>query len=433
MQLLFKGECTMKQAKLLVPPVALAVAALFTSVPPVSAATITASNCTQAAVQSAVTAAAEGDTVVVPAGSCTWTGGIGVAKGIKLTGASKGGVTITHSAGNSTLISVATSATSSTEISNLTFNAGTVSGSAEYLSVGGTGKPALVHDNYFLNKSYVVNCMTWSAKGGVIWNNTFESLEANGSGGGCLQLKAVSNTTSWTTSSTMGTADADGTANVYVENNTFKKIYLQAIDVDDNQRAVIRYNTFDNSAITYHGADTSPSGVRHVETYNNKFIFTTSGTGYNFPLNLNFWVYMRGGSGVWADNDMQDISSQMWGNKSEITMTVQNLTRNAGSYPCWKTYPAPHQVGQSSNGTSAVTDPVYIWNNAGGGSQTPGLPDYSPDECGNGLHSSDFIQSGRDYVIGTPKPGYTKYTYPHPLTKTGTSQGLSAPGNLRVL
>jgi hypothetical protein len=405
------------------------------------AATITASSCAQSAVQGAVNSAADGDIVVVPSGSCTWTSPLQISgKGIHLKGQAKGSVNITHSVGNANLISVSTDASHSVEISNLTLLPGSVSGGADYLSVSGSGRPALVHDNYFRNVGFTAGCIHWSAVGGVVWNNTFESLEADGSSGGCFRLKSEGLVNSWSTASTMGTADSAGTANVYIEGNSFKKILLQSIDVDDNMRAVIRYNTFDNSGFVYHGADTSASGVRHVEVYNNKFLFTTSGSGYNFPLNINWWLFMRGGTGVWADNDVPAISSQMWGNKPVVNMTVQNLRRSAGPYPCWKTYPAPHQVGQSHNGSSAVTDPFYIWGNTGSGSQSPSISDYDQDSCGTGNTSANFIRSGRDFVIGSAKPGYTKYVYPHPLTAgSGSSAAapvapaaLTAPTGLRV-
>jgi hypothetical protein len=414
---------------------------MLASTRPAAAATITARSCSTADVSSAIASAADGDIVVVPTGNCTWTTTLSISgKGIHLRGQTKGSVNITHSAGNADLITVNTNGTSrNMEMSNLTFLAGSASGSAEYVHVTGTGKPALLHDNYFRSVNFTVDCVRWGAQGGVIWSNTFESLDADGSQSGCLQIKSDAGTmqNSWSTASTMGTADTNGTINVYVEDNTFKKILVQSIDVDDNMRAVIRYNTFDNSGFVYHGADTSPVGVRHVEVYNNTFVFTASGSGYNYPLNLNWWVYVRGGSGVWTDNVMPDIKSMMWGDKGEITMIVQNLRRNSGPYPCWTSYPAPHQIGQSSNAAgTAMTEPVYIWNNSGGGAEAPQLNDYDPDECGHNLHTATFVQAGRDYVLG-PKPGYTKYTYPHPLragsSGTPTQTAPAAPTNLRII
>lgn len=33
-----------------------------------------------------------------------------------------------------------------------------------------------------------------------------------------------------------------------------------------------------------------------------------------------------------------------------------NLRRDAGPYPCWDTYPAPHQLGQGDDGSADVLD-----------------------------------------------------------------------------
>ena len=110
---------------------------------------------------------------------------------------------------------------------------------------------------------------------------------------------------------------------------------------------------------------------------------------------------------------------------------MQQLRRNAGPDACCTTYPCLHQIGQSHNGSSPVTDPLYIWNNTGTGvPELPGLQDYNPDECGRNSRTSTWVQLNRDYVVGSPKPGYTKYRYPHPLTGSGSRP--SAPTNLRV-
>lgn len=52
----------------------------------VSAATIAAKSCSLSDVQSAVNSAARGDTVIVPSGTCTWSGGIVTNKALTLTG-----------------------------------------------------------------------------------------------------------------------------------------------------------------------------------------------------------------------------------------------------------------------------------------------------------------------------------------------------------
>jgi hypothetical protein len=230
----------------------------------------------------------------------------------------------------------------------------------------------------------------------------------------------------WTSSPTYGANDTTGTSNIYVEDNQILNVQ-EAIDIDDNCRGVIRYNTFRDAISGTHGADTSPSGVRHFEIYNNTFTFA----GHSM---VNQWVFIRGGSGVIVDNVLPDIPG-----KPEIVMQVQNLRRSAGPHPCWRNgWPAPHQVGQGSGGVEGV----YIWNNSGGGISSPRLQNFSPDECNGGPDVTVYVQQGRDFFVGAPKPGYSKYRYPHPLRSStggtpddGGSDAPSpgAPQNLRLV
>jgi len=108
---------------------------------------------------------------------------------------------------------------------------------------------------------------------------------------------------------------------------------------------------------------------------------------------------------------MPDLKSRMWGDGDEIQMIVMSLRRKClcAGWP----YPVPHQVGQGHDGSHSVLDPLYIWNNPG--HPRVGMNDYEPDEVGRNLRSADYIKLGRDYYVGVPKPGYTKYACPHPL------------------
>jgi hypothetical protein len=126
---------------------------------------------------------------------------------------------------------------------------------------------------------------------------------------------------------------------------------------------------------------------------------------------MNFWFYIRGGTGVITDNDFPLISSCAWGTKNTVSLQVQTIRRNAGQVPCWIGYPAPRQIGQGANGT---LNPLYIWNNTGTGADNIGIVDYNPDECGNNQRTADYVQSGRDWIPG-PRPNYQKFTYPHPF------------------
>jgi hypothetical protein len=59
-----------------------------------------------------------------------------------------------------------------------------------------------------------------------------------------------------------------------------------------------------------------------------------------------------------------------------------------------------------------------LYDNAG--NPRVGINDYEPDEVGRNLRSADCLKQGRDYYVGVAKPGYRKYTCPHPLR--GSSQ-----------
>ena len=186
-----------------------------------------------------------------------------------------------------------------------------------------------------------------------------------------------------------------------------------------------------NAILASHGQETSIWGARHWEIYGNTFVYSTNGTAFggdSYPLNLNYWFEVRGGTGVVTGNVMPDIP---WG-KAGIQLNVFSINR-ADSIPCQTGYPAAHQTGQgwsaSSNatfgnpvvsydGTGAVLDPLYVWGNTGTETSDPeyvALNQYSPDDCGFGEQIGVFLQQNRDYFVDVAKPGWSPFTYPHPL------------------
>src|SRR5437870_5212470 len=106
------------------------------------ASTVTATSCNVSDVQTAINAAKDGDTVIIPNGSCSWSSGISTSKQITVQGASVGGVTITDTDTNAadSLLSFTTGNSFHTTIANLRFLPGTGKGS--YVSMNGTGLPA---------------------------------------------------------------------------------------------------------------------------------------------------------------------------------------------------------------------------------------------------------------------------------------------------
>jgi hypothetical protein len=384
--------------------------------------------------QAAINAARPGSTVEIPNGTYSWNSGVTIeGKAIRLRGQSLDSVTITNHSTLEPMVSVSEARNGNIEIAGLRFLPGFASGPPGLnnhvrVSHSPDGKPVLVHDCYFeTNYVSVIFGLGWGTNGGVIWSCKFFS-NYNLDGG--IQLKQGDGQT-WRTPSTMGMADVNGTANTYIEDCTFTGIFIGCVDLDDNSRTVLRHCIFDNSMIYCHGQDTSPDGSRHWEVYDNKFIYAPSGSppGFSkvtYPLNLQAWFSIRGGTGIIADNIFPNISS-----KNAIQLNVYSINRRSNSIPCQTRYPAARQVGQTwvgkggysyanapYDGGGYSTDPIYIWGNSGTATDSPnflGLNQYAPDECGNGQRIADYVKPGRDYILGKPKPGYIKFTYPHPL------------------
>jgi hypothetical protein len=265
--------------------------------------------------------------------------------------------------------------------------------------------------------------------------------------------------TAWSTASYFGMNDTNGQHNFYVETSDFHA-YLNATDNDEGARSVWRYSTFNNAGFGTHGADTGPIGERYFEFYNNTGVYNGYSDGTTFPM--NWWMFVRGGTYVIFDNTLPALVSTDYGTKSDVNMTVMNLQRNAGPNPCWGAgtsggadYFAPHQVGRgyvnglikdilglatysiASYGYSTPQyvgdlEPGYIWGNSRQPLTNVGTSDYGLNQsnsCSGSTYdtSANYIVAGRDYFNGsTPKPGYTPYTYPHPLA-SGSNEGSGTP------
>jgi hypothetical protein len=207
----------------------------------------------------------------------------------------------------------------------------------------------------------------------------------------------------------MGTLDTNGTVNVYFEDSTFKDIG-QAPDVDSNGRLVIRHSLLDGAWAITHGF-TSTWGGRHAEYYNNTFQVTTPNRNIAGRF---FWI--RAGTGVFTDNV---VNSQFNGYGAPDQLDIGDNTSP-------KSYPQARQPGWGHNGSTHVSDPIYIWNQSGSGAYRW--------RVSNGWDSN--VQLNRDIFVNSgPKPGYKKYPYPHPFRAGGNNEPapLQSPSNLRVV
>lgn len=371
------------------------------------------------AVQSAIDSAPNGGTVTINPGSYNWSSSVKIAKFVKLVGT---GVTL-NSTMSASLFVIEPVSSGSIELSGLTFNG--ASGLGAYIKCADrAGKPPLVHDCVFNATGFGKGAVLWEHNGGVIYQCTFNSTDK--ADNSAIQLKNDHSESAWKEADCLGMADSNGDKNTYIEDCSFNYEILQALDFDGNSRTVVRHCTFNNAAITGHGVDTGPVGSRAWEIYDNTFLFT-NGSNNNpppgqFPLALDYLIYIRcSGPGVLFGNTIPDLSSSAWGNKSDIKMCQYNIRRSSSYIPCQTKYPAFRQIGFGADAQGReVSSPVYIWGNTGGGNyDNPGIADYNPDDCGNNQHTADYVKKGRDYFLGTPKPGYSAYTYPHPLRTGG--------------
>jgi hypothetical protein len=422
-------------------------------------------NGAQSDVQAACNAAPDNGTVtvVIPNGTYSWTGTLTITKALSLAGASSTGVTINNNLSNGYMIN-ATAGTHGhiniywLKLVQIANNGGGAGFALNTDRSEPTNYTVLVHDCTFSSGSIFMYMVQCQANGIIFWNDTFIGdgpNDPNAVGGISFVCDKYGPTSSWNTPDTYGTQDVTGLANSYIENCTFYDGTIT--NFDDNSRVVVRNSTFQSATLGSHGQETSIYGVREWEIYNNTFIFATSGTGPSgntYPTNTQDWFGCRGGSGVIFNNAMDAIP----GGKNGINLTVFSINR-ADSIPCQTAYPAARQTGQgwsassqatygnpvvAQDGTGAVTEGVYIWGNTGSGTTSPlfvGLDQYSPDDCGHGLLVTNFLIQGRDYFVGTAKPNYSPYQYPHPLHTAFAGPGPGptpnaaplAPQNLRVV
>jgi hypothetical protein len=394
-------------------------------------------NGSQADVQAACNAAPDNGTVqvIIPNGSYSWSGTLRVTKALTLAGQSATGVTIRNENASGNMILAASTAHGHVNIYwlNIIQVANNGGGAGFSISVDrneSSRYTVMIHDCNFNNAQvygYMVQCL---ANGIIFWNDTFVGDGTNGLTGITFVCDKYGYTSSWNTPDTFGQKDVTGLANSYVEDCTFYDAPSACSNWDDNSRVVTRYCTISNASLTNHGQETSIYGVREWEVYNNTFIYSTSGTGPSgaqYPLNMNNWALIRGGVGVWCNNVMPDIP-----HKSGISLTVFSINRRC-SIPPQTAYPAARQTGQGwssaskaaygnpvvpQDGIGAITEGVYIWNNSGTETADPyyvGLDQYAPDEVANGEKVEKYLVRNRDFFLNLAKPGWTPYTYPHPL------------------
>jgi hypothetical protein len=508
------------------------------------AATINANSPSFADVRAAVASASDGDTVIVPAGTATWTSTLTITAGITLMGqtttdpvnktAADNTIILENvtrdGGGNAPLIVLNTTLGKTYRLSGLTFREGSTQGASNgMIQLHGNSQAVRLDHCHFDDLTYQNDCITiadWPLYG-VIDHNLFDWISNAGTKISIFYLTAGYGDASWTQRAYYGSEKF-----VFVEdncfNNTSGNVFAGVPDGFLGGRAVFRYNhCYDVPLVSNHGTESGRyRGGRAVEVYNNDFhwpysrdisgirtgsVVTHDNTHDGSPLNhvaIGLEVYRlfvkapawagatgdnpwdinatesdgthvdghapylfengttTGGSNTTLVDTNKNWTSNQWINYSVkrvsdstlsdiLSNTNNTLTNvppcNYGGYASWqagdqyqihKVLIALDQPGRgagdlitgdnpinSTTGTPAwpreALEPCYSWNDI-----------YTP----TGVHvnlqptanSAAILQEGRDFYNNTPMPGYTPYTYPHPLV-SGGGHGPQSPGDLHVM
>jgi len=410
----------MKKIKIFINGILISLILLLASV--AQSTIINAESCSQTHVQAAITSANTGDTVIIPTGTSTWTSAVIIPDTKK--------ITLQGAGSNSTIITVNIT---SGEALKAGFSKSRITGICFYLPNATTainirGTEWRIDHCKFDNPGTSGLCTGVFANGtspypknilnGLVDNCEFINSRVLVCGDLALLAHEI-----WAQPLGLGTASA-----VYVEDCiiTFT-VFGNAIDANYGGSYVFRYNTVNDTSIDCHSLQSNSRGTRKWEIYNNTIN----------QMKRTMWVpmFIRGGTGVIFNN----VITGTWSTPKIAIDNVRSCqSRDVcgicdGSSP-WdgnesgqKGYPCRDQIGRSTDQwlwtaskpyPPQALDPVYAWNNKHGVND---VTFYLHNCSQNAFH----IQEGRDYYINVIKPGYTPYTYPHPLR--GSDRGKPAP------
>lgn len=445
--------------------------------------TIGPSDCSAATINSAISSANNGDTVLLTCtGSITWTATVRIPSTKGITLQVQGGTNTPKTSANFPLVVLSEQSpaiqadigpgNSPTRVSGFRFspNAGNAS---PFIQIDGMGNGSgiggfRIDNNYFDTISAQFNVAVWAcrtscpASGGELYglidNNTFHNVwyRANTSYGPYnIQIwnywhPASPSNQCWGCDGWTTVDFAYGSeSSTFVEDNLFEQTATAPahmrhyISAELGARYVSRHNTFINNFTDYnadlhdaHGlcaVASNGAGARGGEIYAN----TIQGTNYNRGLQIRggSWlvydnVITAGGGNAIEFNEYRASSSQ-----SQCS-TTNNLA------PIMPPWPVPTGAAWGANDpwVAAVSDGshyplpqqifnTYTWNNTapGGGSLiNPVVP--------VDMVQTTYVQNNRDYFASASKPAalasYTAYTYPHPLRSTGTGSAPNPPTGL---
>jgi len=380
----------------------------------------TAANCSNAEVTACISAASSGDTIHVPAGTCTWNSTVTIPenKTIHLKGSGRT-TTIINRSGQAVL-----SSSPNTTISGFRFNLTSGGILVEMRNIGWR-----VYNNYFNNQTGTsIEGVRFSGTNmdmlpeGLIDSNIFNECRILAGGMSTFAKKNAA----WLKDSVIGKGNT-----VFIENNTITRVSGNAIDANYGASYVFRFNNVNGVSVMTHSLQEAQGrGTKSWEIYNNAF-----------ALNTYTIAFLRGGTGMMFNNTVTGSFG------SPYTISLDNVRsfsqeHNFGSNPnsawcngasAWdgnilnNGWPCRDQIGRGPDAAlfntttyaASTSEPAYFWNNKRDNGQNVAVNIVN--------NSSAWIQEGRDYYSATTYEGlaqkpvhYTPYTCPHPLAGSGT-------------
>ena len=403
------------------------------------AAVINAASPSLADVNSAVSSASDGDTVVIPTGSATWSSQLSITKAITLGGSgpdARPNITSTSTGAVGIIFTVPTGKTVIFQHMNFAeFKA-----TNALIEVAGEGLDVFrLTDLVFTHENAVAAIWISSASSGRTAAGPYGLIDhcnIIGSGYGIF-IRDNDSLSSWARPMTFGSSNA-----VYVEDCTFGNTTFTSgrpvLDSNNGSRWVFRHNTIVNQNVGTHGADSSGpvNSSLQFELMHNTFKLTNNPPG----VTSDAFVSTRGGTGVMFDNT-GTADAGTWVN--HLFKVAYYRASSNGGVTVDRFYPGDY-VGTQQPGCGYVatpgqdpnyptktwgTVPMYFWGNSVSG---PGIEVLGVGIGGTPYSDYLFMQAGRDYYNnGTQMPGYTEYIYPHPLQGSGLAP--EAPHNLEIL
>ena len=403
--------------------------------------TINAASASQIDVETAIAQAVAGDTVVVPSGTGNWAD-LTISKAITVRGAGPGSSDTVINGGGGSAVIINGPATGFLKFEGFRFVGGGSSANANHMYVN----PSPGTENIRITNCYFAEPQSTG------WGCYFDGTGIADTGYLVDNCEFVNNYIfvaagdgqsgfdAWKRPANLGTRNF-----VYIEDCQFNNTNIwggagastYAVDCYQGGRYVVRYCQLNGQYLGTHDVarqGTYRASGRAWEIYENDFGAALNGDGTFSVLDLNcgtgvvfnntfagphtnditFFDYRTNdprGQGTCNGTNEEDENSpgeSGWLCQFQIGSAYQGVP---ASLPLLDT--ETPKVGTSFNepvhwgpwGQYAVSDPVYLWNNTRGGSPVIGA------DRGGGGH----IQEGRDVINGTQKPGYTQYTYPHPL------------------